>query len=238
MRDQYAGDVSDYLKYAFLRAVAPQGVRLGVAWYFLAGHDGRLDGRHDEYLSDAQWRILDPALFDRLKGREHRSVAAIEGLDIWPPNAAFHRSEVPVARARGAWAAEMLHDLRAAQAVFMDPDNGVSRVGVVSRKSATVDEVTSVVQSGRLGLLIRFPHRVTTHDVQLASYHATFAAFRPATIRTCVRVPNANGGSSPRIRWFTAMNASAEVLSKMDDFRARVSALPGSSAVLERSTSP
>jgi hypothetical protein len=238
MRDQYAGDVSDYLKYAFLRAVLPEGTALGVAWYFLGGHDGRQDGRHDEYLRDPQWRDLDPSLFDRLKGREHRSVATIEVLDIWPSTTNFHRTEVPVARSRGAWADDMLRELKNCDAVFLDPDNGVSRPQVTSRKSATVEEVKSIVQSDRLGLLIRFPHRVTTHDIQLADYHTTFAPFRPITIRTCVRVPNANGGSSPRIRWFTGMNASDDVEAKMRAFADTVKRLPGASAEVAGPTSP
>ena len=33
MRDQYAGDISDVLKFAFLRTLAGQDKTLGVAWY-------------------------------------------------------------------------------------------------------------------------------------------------------------------------------------------------------------
>jgi hypothetical protein len=232
VRDQYAGDISDYLKYAFLRAVAPAGLRLGVAWYFLPGDDGRPDGRHDEYLGDPRWRALDPALFDQLQGREHRSVAAIERLGIWPPGTIFHRDGVPGVRTREGWAREMRDGLEDAKAVFLDPDNGVSREGVTSRKSATVAEVKAFFDGGRLGLLIRFPHRVTTHDAQLAAYHQTFAAMAPVTVRTCARVPNRGGGTSPRIRWFTALNASPEVRVRLRDFADRVQALPGGSATV------
>jgi hypothetical protein len=230
VRDQYAGDISDYLKYAFLRALVPSGSRLGVAWYFLPGDDGRPDGRHDEYLQDIRWRALDPDLFDQLKGREHRSVAAIERLSFWPAQTTYHADPVPPRRGREAWAASMRASLSDAHAVFLDPDNGVSREDVTSRKSATVEEVRAFFASGRLGLLIRFPHRVTTHDVQLEAYHRTFAAMAPVTIRTCARVPNAGGGSSPRIRWFTALNATTEVRERISEFAGRVEALPGGSA--------
>ena len=43
MRDQYAGDVSDVLKFALLRALARQDRTLGVAWYYAPGDDGRPD---------------------------------------------------------------------------------------------------------------------------------------------------------------------------------------------------
>ncbi len=48
MRDQYAGDVSDVLNFAFLRALAGQDRTLGVAWYFAPGDDRRADERHLE----------------------------------------------------------------------------------------------------------------------------------------------------------------------------------------------
>jgi hypothetical protein len=32
MRDQYAGDISDFLKFSFLREVIPDNHALGVAW--------------------------------------------------------------------------------------------------------------------------------------------------------------------------------------------------------------
>jgi hypothetical protein len=44
MRDQYAGDVSDVLKFAFLRALVGTDRRLGIAWYYVPGDDGRADG--------------------------------------------------------------------------------------------------------------------------------------------------------------------------------------------------
>src|SRR4029079_15617641 len=44
MRDQYAGDISDVLKFAFLRALTGADRKLGIAWYYVPGHDG---GRTD-----------------------------------------------------------------------------------------------------------------------------------------------------------------------------------------------
>ena len=39
MRDQYAGNVSDVLKFAFLRALAGADRALGIAWYYAPGDD-------------------------------------------------------------------------------------------------------------------------------------------------------------------------------------------------------
>ncbi len=61
MRDQYAGDVGDVLKFSFLRALARADRRLGIAWYYAPGDNGRPDGRHLEWRDEPAWRRLDPA---------------------------------------------------------------------------------------------------------------------------------------------------------------------------------
>jgi hypothetical protein len=96
-----------------------------------------------------------------------------------------------ISRHRQTWAADMAKTLSDCTAVFADPDNGVSRLGTISRKSATVDEVFALCEPDRLGLLIRFPHRLKMHAEQLTSYHKTFAALstNSATARRIVSEP-------------------------------------------------
>jgi len=233
MRDQYAGDISDYLKFSFLRSALPKESRLGVAWYFLPGHDGRADGRHEEYLQQQAWRGLDPDLFDLLGRRSHRSVAELEKIGVLPRSTLFHRVPVPGRRERVSWHEDMIRSLALCDVVFADPDNGVSRPGVVSRKSAVVDEVRDLCKEGRTAFLIRFPHRLTSHDDQLADQHRTFAEYAPLTLRTCVRVPNGNGTTSPRIRWFSALNPRTETRGAIADFAARLQAVPGATVRVE-----
>ena len=60
MRDQYSGDISDLLKFAFLYRLAEQDRRLGVGWYYNTSDDGRRDGRHVEYRGEPKWACLDP----------------------------------------------------------------------------------------------------------------------------------------------------------------------------------
>lgn len=233
MRDQYAGDISDYLKFAFIRAVLPANSTLGVAWYYLAGHDGRADGRHDEYLSDPAWKALSPELYDRLSEKSERSIAELEKLNVVPNSTRFFREPVAGKSGRAAWADRMFLDLAACSAVFADPDNGVSKPGIIDPKSATVQEISELCGADRLTLLIRFPDRTMSHADQLSNYHSTFAKYSPVTVRTCVRVPNANGSTSPRIRWFTTLNGCSDTHSRMRAFAERVASLPGGSATLE-----
>jgi hypothetical protein len=58
VRDQYAGDVSDVVKFAFLRALTGADRTLGIAWYYAPGNDGR----HLEWRDEAALRLLDPKL--------------------------------------------------------------------------------------------------------------------------------------------------------------------------------
>jgi hypothetical protein len=81
LKDQYVGDVNDYLKYALLRALAPDGSDLSVAW-MLTPSDQRSDGQRLSYLTQPRrFRSLDATLFEALNNlvaNEQRTVRAIE----------------------------------------------------------------------------------------------------------------------------------------------------------------
>jgi hypothetical protein len=225
MRDQYAGDVSDYLKFAFLRSIVTAGGGLGVGWYYLPRHDGRADGKHLEYLLDDGWRALDPDLFDVFGAFEHRSVSGLEDLGIWPGPTRFHRAPVE-ARRRQGWAAQMLRDLEETSLVFVDPDNGVSLNGRVHSKSVTLEELAGLARRARPVVLIRFPDRTCKHEEQLARLHGALAGYSPLTLRTTVRVPNRSGTTTPRIRWFTVLNPTEAIGEGVTGYCERLSGLP------------
>ena len=62
MRDQYVGDISDVLKFAFLCSLTGNDRTLGIAWYYVPFDDGRPDGRHLEWKHEPAWRELDAPL--------------------------------------------------------------------------------------------------------------------------------------------------------------------------------
>jgi hypothetical protein len=129
VKDQYAADVNDYLKYALLRALsAAHRGRLHVCW-MLTAPDGRSDGSRLSYLSfPERFRGLDPPLFDELLGivtERRRSVQAIQDATVLP-GARFHsallldRSDAREEYLRAFWKASGKEEL-----VFFDPDNGL-----------------------------------------------------------------------------------------------------------------
>jgi hypothetical protein len=129
MKDQYVGDVNDYVKYSVLRAIdhayAPS---LLVCWMLTADDNGS-DGLKTSYLSRPDhYRHVDPALFDalgELVARGNRSTRLIESSGVLP-GARFYPDlldDQTAARDRfmsGLWTAARGHEV-----VFFDPDNGL-----------------------------------------------------------------------------------------------------------------
>jgi len=128
MKNQYFGDVNDYLKYGLLRCFSEAGLRIGVCW-MLTPDDGRSDGGKIGYLSKPErWRCYDPTLFDSLSKavrKNNRLVRYIQNSALLP-NASFFNSPVPDDQgARKRWLNRSLRTLGDADLLFFDPDNGI-----------------------------------------------------------------------------------------------------------------
>jgi len=134
MQDRYVGDVGDFIKLALLRVLQP-GHSLGVAWWLFPDETHNGDGRHVSYLQrPAEWRALDPELFDGLNqivASGNRRISALQDARFLP-DAAFYDSVIPTGpnpaqrRAnREIWFDKMLSDLADCDLVFLDPDNGL-----------------------------------------------------------------------------------------------------------------
>jgi hypothetical protein len=128
MKNQYFGDINDYLKYGLLRCFANANLRIGVCW-MLTPDDGRSDGRKIGYLSNPErWRSYDPTLFGALatsikkRARHVRHAQKPKFL----PNALFFDERVPEnLPSREAWLTKALSKLRRTDLLFFDPDNGI-----------------------------------------------------------------------------------------------------------------
>lgn len=235
MRDQYAGDVSDFVKFAFLRALIADDMRLGVAWYYVPEHDGGPDGRHLEWRGDLAWKELDPVLHEGLSHLPERSVEALERASIWPNGTLFHGDPVPTKEKRAVWSETKRKVLDRADVVFLDPDNGLGDGGM---KHATFAEVRRLRKPGRSIVFITFPGR-SSHQELVGQLHERLLseadAERLLTLRTNVSVPRAPG--SPyvvqRQRWFTIVDPSDDIIDRTKAFAERLAALPRARAVLD-----
>lgn len=147
MQDRYVGDVGDYVKLALLRALKP-GYRLGLGWWLHPDETHNGDGRHVGYLdAPAEWRGIDPQVFDCLRDVVRSGARRIEALEASGllDNAAFHREVLPaegtgrpLATARKRWLADMKAATETCDLLFVDPDNGLEplRFSFGSRRSA------------------------------------------------------------------------------------------------------
>lgn len=236
MRDQYVGDVSDVIKFSFLRALANSDRRLRIAWYYLPGHDGRPDGRHREWQGEPAWKNLDPVVHEALSQLPQKTnVATLEKAPIWPEGTLFHG--VPVARKRGRddWSAGKRSQLEAADLIFLDPDNGLG----TTSKHVTLGEIQNLRKPGRAIVFISFPGMNGSHDAQREHLHQRLlevGARQVLTLWTCVSVPRSNGSSQlvPRFRRFTIVDPDATLAQRAAAFQQALSSIPRVKAKLER----
>jgi hypothetical protein len=248
MRDQYASDISDFLKYALLRVLARDDYELGVAWYYNKNHDGRNDGQHTEYILESRWKQLDEQLWNELKNFHDafqqcpalRTVRNLEKLKLWPANTLFHGTEdgeeVPrFARDRPNWVDCIRQKLEKSRILFLDPDNSVHIHPTI--RHASYQEVGHLRKSGRALLLIKFPAFIE-HKRQIKEYHAALHEFagaeRSLTLltRTRLRVENGNGVVS-RSRWFTLIDFDQDLEARLRSFAAFANSIEGLHCTIE-----
>ena len=165
MKNQYAGDQNDYVKFGLLRALCGTELRPFVAW-MLTPDDTRTDGRRRDYLNDPRWQDHDPSLHEALNGigaSGQPDVATLERT-VPLPGASFFREIVPdFVTERRQWSQDLAsqgHDL-----VFFDPDNGfeikskpIGRIG--SSKFVAWAEVEATVKNGQSALVYQHYPRV------------------------------------------------------------------------------
>jgi len=227
MRDHYAGDISDLLKFALLRALARDDRTIGIAWYYAAGVDKPEDGRHLEWRDDSNWRKLDPSLHTWLRSRS-KTVEALEDAAFWPAGTRFHRAPIPSLSGRDSWIEGKRLVLANADLVFLDPDNGIGRP---SKKHATLSELTALRHPGRSLGFIAFPHRNSTHADQLQQLHYAIRIQTGIsvvrTLRTSVSLPSKRIGQHvPRIRWFAFIDLDTELEQRLVAFANAIREIP------------
>ena len=145
MRDQYAGDIGDYVKYGLLRTLAP--TKSGVIWYKTAGDEQGNDGRHTGYLHAPQkYRDLDCDLFDKLRCMvcidKNRSIAQVECRSILPSGTIFFSETVSDNRKK--WFENALQKMKSCEVIFVDPDNGLTENVTPTKKHISLKEVQAL----------------------------------------------------------------------------------------------
>ncbi|MBZ0217395.1 MAG: hypothetical protein K8F25_12630 [Fimbriimonadaceae bacterium] len=163
MKEQYIGDVSDYRKYALLRALAREsGLQIGVCW-MMTPPDGRADGNKMGYLDRPEaWRKYDPDLFDGLYSLTANETAPtiVEVEDLKPLDTfSYFNNIIPDSEiGRDLYFERMKASLSDADLIFFDPDNGLDVSSVTrGRKNSSKyiyrDEIRDCLSAGKSALV-------------------------------------------------------------------------------------
>lgn len=219
MKNQYFGDVKDYLTYGLLRLIAHEtGLRIGVMW-MLTPDRSNGEGEQRAYLGDlARWRGYDPDLFDRLSQvpQPGRRVSLLEEWELIP-RARFFYEMIPTGSVeRRACFLRMLSSLEDCPLIFFDPDNGIETIScpksLRSVKHLYWDEIQQTYQHGHSLLIFQhFPRRprqvylgeiasalagrlnLARVDWLSSSQVAFFLAAQPAHLDLVIKAVNAAG---------------------------------------------
>jgi len=129
MQNRYAGDVGDFGKFGLLRQISSSGLRLGINWYLVPDESHNADGKHIGYITDPRYNGCDDALRTSLKSivNGQRTISALETMDLIPTTIYYQDMLYSPSQifSRRDWHIKALEVLRAADFVFLDPDNGV-----------------------------------------------------------------------------------------------------------------
>ncbi len=156
-------DINNYAKFALLRRLSDGGrVRIGVCW-MLTAPDDRPDGRKIGYLKEPKrWSRYDPELFEQLKyiaGVETaQRLRLIESGNVVKRALYFNEFVPRHPTLRRAFFEVALSELKRADLVFYDPDNGLEvpsiRKGAAdSKKFIYYDEIAATYEAGHSVLI-------------------------------------------------------------------------------------
>ena len=221
MQDRYVGDVGDYGKYGLLRSLCGgdelgKALRLGVLWYRFDGTETLTanDGSHTAYLLNPSRneRLLptcDPDLFQKMKrlvAGNTRSISAVEASGTLPAdtlffNAGLNFDQTPSGERpakRRSWLDAGLRQVKQADVVFADPDNGLevpsrNRLSKMGPKHAYYDDLRRVGSEARASLSYHHIGRNSDAGEQIANrcmeLHRELSGAEPIALRFRRRSP-------------------------------------------------
>lgn len=177
MQDRYVGDVGDFGKYGLLNEICKKSngsVNLGINWFYVTREEKQKgDGRYTGYLNNnRKYEICFPDLYDKLKGivGGRRSMKEVENGPILPKETIFYSKPLPYSSVnpsdrkeeRENWFKESLSQLKSADIIFLDPDNGIQtdkvrKTQIKAIKYVFKDEIKEYYELGKS--LIIYNHR-------------------------------------------------------------------------------
>lgn len=207
MKNQYFGDVNDFCKYGFLRALAGAGLSIGVCC-LLTGDDGGGDGNRLNYLDKpSRWRNYDAELYDSLRRLRQpgasRSVTYADKWGLVPGATYFNEALKGDNNQRTAYFNAAFRALRGCDVLFFDPDNGIevqstNRGKRGSAKYVYWSELSEAYGNGHSLLVYQHFPRVERNR---------FVSSLTDCLRNKLSAPRVTGFETPHVAFFLVYQA-------------------------------
>lgn len=176
MQNKYSADITDFFKFLLLRNIEKEtGLRVGINWCVPAERvidaESDKDGKKKNWISEEEYKRLDPELFGMLKGlieKNQISISSLESLDLFQKRASYFSEPIPHIdgnpdlsfEKRKEWISKSLNILQNSEVLFLDPDNGFkTNPKKQSSKHIYSSEVKELYDSGKSIILIHFRDR-------------------------------------------------------------------------------
>ena len=143
MKNQYFGDIYDYIKYGLLRQLSVYGrLSTAVCWMLTENDDGRAGQRVNYLQEPAAWRAFDPPVFDCLRtavlDRKTRNVRTVEESGLLSNTTFYSPLLTDGFDERKRYFDGFLEFSSGRELAFFDPDNGLEVKSVqYGRKGAS-----------------------------------------------------------------------------------------------------
>ena len=129
MKNQYFGDIYDYVKYGLLRRLSDYGESSTALCWMMTPNDDGGDGGRTGYLEEHEsWRDFDPDVFDCLTSamdRGDRDTRIIERSGLLPNTRFYSHTLTDNPDTRQAFMDGFLRRSKGRKLVCFDPDNGL-----------------------------------------------------------------------------------------------------------------
>jgi hypothetical protein len=178
MQERYLGDSHDYAIYALLRRLRNVlGGTIGLNWY-LTRHSqvdklGNKDGEKRHHITSKGWRGWEGDLLNQLAPLQmlsERRLGRVAELEILPQGTLYFDDYVPQSD-RAIWHCKARDVLKAADILFLDPDNGFEVPSATSRtipKYALYSEAIDFLNDGKIVVAIQFARQCAPVERGLA----------------------------------------------------------------------
>ena len=128
MRNQFFGDVYDYIKYGLIRRLTNYGETPSALCWMMRPDEPNGEGKLDKYLNRLETRRFDPPVFDILlasRDRGIRNAEIIERSGLLPNTRFYSRLLTDDAADRKEYFREFRKEAKGRELICFDPDTGL-----------------------------------------------------------------------------------------------------------------